>query len=64
MTGEIAVVGAGAVRTVAAPAAEQSGLDVGICARSPVGAAGGSAGGTPVAASVICTGRVVAKRVR
>jgi ketopantoate reductase len=34
---EVAVIGAGAVGTVAASAAEQAGADVVICARSPVG---------------------------
>jgi 2-dehydropantoate 2-reductase len=34
---EVAVIGAGAVGTVAASDAEQAGLDVVICARSPVG---------------------------
>jgi 2-dehydropantoate 2-reductase len=34
---EVAVIGAGAVGTVAASAAEQAGLDVVICARSPAG---------------------------
>jgi pyruvate/2-oxoglutarate dehydrogenase complex dihydrolipoamide dehydrogenase (E3) component len=34
---EVAVIGAGAVGTVAASPAEQAGADVVICARSPVG---------------------------